>query len=77
MATVVSAIYVFLDEYPNAYIYATGSTKARTRLYRIGITKFYEQMKKDFYLYGQVGDNFVVFEIGKDYDDFLAERKFL
>jgi len=33
-------------------------------------------MMKDFYLYGQVGDNFYLFEIGKDYDGFLAQRKF-
>lgn len=76
LATVVSAVYVFLDKYPSAYVYATGSTKARTQLYRIGITKFYEQMKKDFYLYGQIGDDFVAFETGTDYDGFLAERKF-
>jgi len=76
LATVVAALYVFFEKYPNAYVYATGSTKARTRLYRIGIIKFFEEMKKDFYLYGQVGDHFPEFEKGKDYDGFLAQRKF-
>ena len=33
-------------------------------------------MKKDFYLYGQIGDDFPEFEIGIDYDGFLAQRKF-
>jgi hypothetical protein len=76
LATVVAALYVFFDNYPTAYVYATGSTKARTRLYRMGITKFYEEMDKDFYLYGQVGDDYPEFKLGKDYDGFLAQRKF-
>ena len=76
LGTVVSALYVFFNEFPNVYVYATGSTKARTRLYRMGITKFYDQMKKDFYLYGQIGDEFPEFEIGIDYEGFLAQRKF-
>jgi hypothetical protein len=42
----------------------------------MGINKFYHEMKNDFYLYGQVGDNFPEFEPGKEYDGFLAQRKF-
>lgn len=41
LATVIAALYVFFDNYPAAYVYATGSTETRTRLYRMGITKFY------------------------------------
>lgn len=62
LGTVVSALYAFFNEFPNVYVYATGSTKARTRLYRMGITKFFDQMKKDFYLYGQLGDDFPEFK---------------
>lgn len=75
LATIVSAIYVFFNKYPDVFIYATGSTKSRTRLYRIGISKYYDEMEKDFYLYGQLGDEFVEFEKGKDYNGFLAQRK--
>jgi hypothetical protein len=75
LATVVSALYAFFDKHPDAFVYATGSTKSRTRLYRIGITKFYEEMIQDFYLYGQVGNDFFEFETQKDYDGFLAQRK--
>ncbi|MEM6844706.1 MAG: hypothetical protein AAF632_21000 [Bacteroidota bacterium] len=76
LATVVAAVYAFFDKYPGAFIYATGSTKARTRLYRMGITKYYDEMIEDFYLYGQIGNEFPVLEIGKEYDGFLAQRKF-
>src|SRR3982751_3492522 len=76
LATVISAVYAFCERHPDAYIYASGSTKARTRLYRMGITKYYDQVQEDFYLYGQTGDIFPDFKPGVDYDGFLAQRKF-
>ena len=76
LATVVAALYAFFDKYPDAFVYATGSTRARTRLYRMGITRFYEEMAEDFYLFGQIGDDFYEFEVGKEYKGFLAQRKF-
>ena len=76
LATVVNAIYTFFNKYPDVFVYATGSTKARTRLYRMGLTRFYEERKKDFYLYGQVGDDFIEFKNGNEYDGFLVQRKF-
>ncbi len=76
LGTVVAAVYTFCEQYPDAYVYASGSTKARTRLYRMGITKYLEQMQQDFYLYGQIGEDFIDFEPGVEYDGFLAQRKF-
>ena len=76
LATVVAALYAFFDKHPEAFVYATGSTRARTRLYRMGITRFYDEMKADFYLFGQIADIFHEFEIGKEYSGFLAQRKF-
>ena len=75
LATVVSALYAFFDKYPDSFVYATGSTSARTRLYRMGINRFYEEMVGDFDLYGQEGDEFYKFEVGKEYAGFLAQRK--
>ena len=76
LGTVVAALYAFFDKNPEASVYATGSTPARTRLYRMGITKFYDEIQNDFYLFGQIGDKLYVFEVGKEYDGFLAQRKF-
>lgn len=76
LATVVAAVYAFCDQYPDAYVYAAGSTKARTRLYRMGITKHLEQMQQDYYMYGQKGEDFFNFEPAVEYDGFLAQRKF-
>ncbi len=60
LATVAATVYAFTEKNPNAWIYATGSTKVRTRLYRIGITNYIKEIKKDFEVYirtkrGQVG----------------------
>lgn len=76
LATIVNTVYVFFNEYPDVFVYATGSTKARTRLYRMGISKFIKELENDYYLYGQLNDEFVEFELGIDYEGFLAQRKF-
>ena len=76
LATVVAAVYAFLDSYPTAYVYAQGSTKARTRLYRMGINRFYEDIQRDFYLYGRIDEDFWYFEPSIEYEGFLAQRKF-
>lgn len=76
LATVVAAVYAFLDNRPTVYVYAQGSTKARTRLYRMGINRFYEEVQRDFYLYGRIGEDFVDFEPNAEYEGFLAQRKF-
>lgn len=53
LATVVATVYAFTDKYPDAWIYATGSTKTRTRLYRMGITKFHSEVTNDFEIVGE------------------------
>ncbi|MEJ7664329.1 MAG: hypothetical protein WKG07_34815 [Hymenobacter sp.] len=76
LGTVIAALYAFFDKQPEVLVYATGSTRARTRLYRMGITRFYEEMQEDFMLFGQLGKEFHTFELGREYDGFLARRKF-
>jgi hypothetical protein len=75
LATVISALYAFFDRYPDAMVYASGSTPSRTRLYQMGITKYFHEMDQDFNLFGQKGKNFIKFEAGINYEGFLAMRK--
>ena len=75
LATVVSAVYAFTDKYPDSWIYATGSTRARTRLYRMGISKYIAEVKSDFDVYGLVNDEWEIFQQETDYDAFLVKRK--
>src|SRR5687767_7126552 len=48
LATVASTVFAFMSKYPDAWIYATGSCKARTRLYRIGISNNLAEILQDF-----------------------------
>jgi len=75
LATVVAAVYAFCDKVPQAWIYATGSTAARTRLYRMGIHKYYDIVKNDFEIFGQTQNEWEVFEMGKEYQAFVVQRK--
>ena len=74
-ATVVSAVYAFTDINPDAWVYATGSTEARTRLYRMGINKYLNEVENDFEIYGELGNNWCVFDKGTDFEGFVVKRK--
>ena len=75
LATVVAAVYAFTDKYPNAWVYATGSTKSRTRLYRMGINKYLKSAKKDFHVYGEFDDSWHKYNKNIDYEGFAVMRK--
>lgn len=76
LATVVSTVYAFTGRYPNVWIFATGSTEVRTRLYRMGISTNLEELKEDFHVYGMKFDeSFEEFIVGEDYLGFLVTRK--
>jgi hypothetical protein len=53
LATVVATIYIFTEQYPDAWVYAIGSTTARTRLYRMGINKYFDIANRDFNILGE------------------------
>ncbi|WP_394343167.1 DUF6934 family protein [Pedobacter psychroterrae] len=73
-ATLCTSVYSFTNRYPKAWVYATGSTPARTRLYRMGITKYMVEIKNDFMIYGMRDNEWEMFEIGIVYEAFLVKR---
>ena len=77
LATVASTVYAFLSKYPNAFITARGSTKARTRLYQMGISNNLEEIAQDFTVWGsqEVEDIWRPFEKNIEYDEFLIALK--
>ncbi|WP_254411262.1 DUF6934 family protein [Dyadobacter diqingensis] len=76
LATVVSTVYAFTGRYPDRWIFATGSSEVRTRLYRMGITNNLSELKKDFLVYGMKrNETFEEYSIGQDYQGFLIRRK--
>lgn len=75
LATVVSSVYAFTDIEKDAWVYATGSSLARTRLYRIGITKFLDEISKDFVVFGLRDGEWENFEKEVEYTAFVVRRK--
>ena len=53
LATVVQALYIFFNRYPTCIVITKGSTKSRTRLYRMGISKFRSQVNNVLFLMGR------------------------
>lgn len=75
LATVAFTIYEFTDKFPGAWVFATGSTPGRTRLYRIGITNFLNEISIDFEVYGLRNEKIEQFETGTNYEGFFVKRK--
>lgn len=77
LATVASTVYAFTEKYPECWVFATGSTNARTRLYRMGITNNLAEIQHDFKVFGLRGDTnkWEEFITGEDYEAFLITKK--
>ncbi|RZK36343.1 MAG: hypothetical protein EOO57_07390 [Hymenobacter sp.] len=75
LATVVSAVYAFCQQYPDAVVYATGSTPARTRLYQMGLNRFLPAVVERVDLYGQRGEDWEVFQKEVTYTALAARLK--
>jgi len=75
LATVANTINNFCDYYGNHFIYATGSTPVRTRLYQIEINGILNEISIDFDIYGVIGGVPHPFEKNVNYEAFLIKRK--
>ncbi len=75
LTTVGSTLYIFMEKFPNAMVFAAGSTKARTRLYRIGLSNNLEEIQKDFDVYGLIENDWQLFEKETEYTAFLVTKK--
>jgi hypothetical protein len=66
-----------LKKYPQAWIFATGSTAVSTRLYRMEITNNLTEINEDFKVYGLTinENNDLVFVIGEGYEAFSITKK--
>jgi len=75
LATIAAIVYEFTEKHPTSIILFTGSTKSRTRLYRMAITKNLTELSKDFDMYIQTGDKIIPFEPNRALNWFLVRRK--
>ena len=52
-----------------------GSTKSRTRLYQIAISKYLAELEHKYSIWGFIDDHFEYFTKGNNYDGFIIGRK--
>lgn len=77
LATLAIVIGLFIEKYPDRMVYFRGSTKERTRLYRMAVGLNLEELSEKFEIYAEIGDNgdFVPFCKGMIINAFLIKRK--
>lgn len=75
LATVVSTAFVFIKRYPNAKIIVRGSSDVRTRLYRMIINKYFDELSETFDIQGYFNKKWLPFVKNIDYQAFLISRK--
>lgn len=77
LATVAGFVKIFLDSYLNTAVLFSGSTLARTRLYRRAISLNYEKLQEDFNIFGVLSydsGKYEVFDPSGQYEAFLVIR---
>ena len=76
LAIVAAILYAFSDKNPDAFVIATGSIEARTRLYRMGITNNIKEVANDFLILGLTESRWEEFRKNVTFGAFLGKRKF-
>jgi hypothetical protein len=75
LATVAKAVIDFTNIHGNHYIFATGSTAVRTRLYQMSIAGLWDEIRMDFEVFGFKNGTWYPFEKNVNYEAFLVKRK--
>jgi hypothetical protein len=76
LATIAAIVDDFTSRFPKAYVFFVGSTKERTRLYRIAISLNYEELLKTFIVWGlKIDGEFEAFQKNQHYEGFLIKRQ--
>ena len=76
LTTVAMTAIEFTDHHRHCKIVVEGSTPARTRLYQMGIAKYYHEISEVFDIQGLIENKGLeAFQTGNNYLAFLASRK--
>lgn len=74
LSTVIKITVMFLSANPDVYVYFTGSTAARTRLYRIILGNIADIASEQYRIWGKQGGSWVPFEKNVNYEAFLVSK---
>jgi hypothetical protein len=74
LATVAAIVVYFSKHYTSASVFVQGSTSSRTRLYRMGITTYYDEINSLFDIFGYT-DRWIYFQNNIEFNAFLIRVK--
>ena len=76
LVSVAASALDFLNENPNFTLHATGSTPERTRLYQMGINRFYDEIIVNYVVWGLTKDkDWKLFERNSNYQAFVMRKR--
>lgn len=75
LATLFTIILDFLSRFPDMWVYTVGSTAPRTRLYQMGINKYWNDIHPLLLVYGEHSGVWEPFETNRQYDAFFFIKK--
>lgn len=77
LATIFRAVYIYTINYPERWIYFSGNTFGKMRLYRMAISLHWEELSTTFEVYGEIpGEEEVLpFHKGMAVEGFFVRRK--
>ena len=77
LVTVAYTAMSFTQAFPDAQIFITGSTAARTRLYQMGIAANLQEIRQNFEIQAFANEVWEPFLVERNYEAFLFTRKCL
>ncbi len=79
LSTVAWSVYEYTQSHTEKWIFFAGTTPVKTRLYRMAISKYYQELSKDFHIFGLVivdGETIKTpFDSSTQFDGFIVKRK--
>ena len=75
LATVFYVVDTYTKKYPERWIFFSGSTKERTRLYRIAVGLNLEELSQIFEIYAFVQEELKLFAKNMEINAFVIKRK--
>ena len=79
LVTVLKVVEAYTEKFPDRWVYFTGSTEHRTRLYRMAVSLHLEELSNTFDIYAELKERgeFVPFQKELIINGFLVRRKFI
>lgn len=77
LATIAKVIDIYTEKYPDRWVYFSGSTNERTRLYRMAVSLNLDELLTRFDIYAEIEGlrEFVPFQKNMPVSAFLVKRK--